>query len=311
MAKYMTDTKRQVVEELHKPARINFKRRKVILKSINDLLQCDIVSMIPYAKENKGFKYILTIINCFSKKLYAFGLKTKSGSEVSKALDKVLKLEKPINLQTDQGTEFYNQDVRKVLKKFNVNHYSVFSEKKASIVERVNRTLKTKMWKQFSFQGNYKWIDMLPKLVHQYNNTKHRTIGMKPSEVSKKNEKLLLQTVYSRIKIAEKSTKYKVGDHVRISKTRGVFDKAYLPNWSAEIFVIRKVQLTNPTTYLLKDAENKNIEGGFYEQQLLKVKFPDVYLVEKILKRKNNKVYVKWLGFSDKHNSWINKNNVL
>lgn len=307
----MTETKRQVVEEIHKPVRINFKRRKVILKSLNDLLQCDIVSMIPYAKENKGFRYILTIINCFSKKLYAFGLKTKSGPEVARVIEKVLKIEKPVHLQSDHGTEFYNQHVQKVLKKLNVIHYSVFSEKKASIVERVNRTLKTWMWKEFNFQGNYKWWDLLPKLVHKYNNTKHRTIGMKPSEVSKKNEKLLLQTVYSRIKIAEKNPKFKLGEHVRVSRTKGAFTKGYLPNWSTEIYTIRKVQLTNPTTYLLKDAENKNILGGFYEQELLKAKFPDVYLVEKILKRKNNKVFVKWLGFSNQHNSWIDKNNIM
>jgi hypothetical protein len=133
---------------------------------------------------------------------------------------------------------------------------------------------------------------------------------MKPSEVTKKHEKQLLETVFSHIKIAHKP-KFKIGDHVRISKVRGVFDKKYQSNWSTEIFVIDKVQLTNPTTYLLQDVSNHNIKGGFYEQQLQKVAFPDAYLVEKILKRNKNKVFVKWLGFDSTHNSWISKDNVL
>lgn len=92
--------------------------------------------------------------------------------------------------------------------------------------------------------------------------------------------------MYNRIKQSESLTKFHTGGHVRISKVRGVFDKKYMPNWSAEIFKIKKVQLTNPTTYLLKDTNNEDIKGGFYTEQLLKVKYPDAYLVKKILQRR-------------------------
>lgn len=302
-----SDKKRQVVNEIHKPARINFKRRKVIIKGLSDLFQADLVEMIPYAKENNGYKYILITINCFSKFVWASPLKSKAGSEVAQAMEKVFTKQCPKNLQTDMGGEFFNKHFEKLTKKYKVNHYSVFSEKKASIVERVNRTLKNLMWKEFSMQGNYCWINLLKQIVKKYNNTKHRTIGMRPSEVTKKNEQELLKTAYNHIKLAHADSKLKVGDHVRISKIRGVFDKKYMPNWSTEIFVIQKVQLTNPTTYLLKDINNRDIQGGFYKEQLQKVRYPDVYLVEKVLKRKGNKLFVKWLGFSDKHNSWINK----
>lgn len=308
----VTDAKRQVVEELHKPVRINFKRRRVIIKSLNDLYQADLVEMIPYAKENKGYKYILIIINCFSKFVWAFPLKNKSSQEVATAMEKVLKIQKPINLQTDSGTEFFNQNFKQLMQKYHVNHYNVFSEKKAAIVERVNRTLKNMMWKEFSLQGNYKWLEILPKLVNIYNNTKHRTIGMKPTDVNRQNERKLLQTVYNHIKLADnKKPKFKVGDHVRISKLRGIFDKKYMPNWSTEIFTIKKIKLTYPITYLLQDIDNKDILGGFYEQQLQKVQYQDVYLVEKILKRTKNKVFVKWLGFSNELNSWINHDNIV
>lgn len=138
-----------------------------------------------------------------------------------------------------------------------------------------------------------------------------RTIKMKPNEVTKKNEKHLLQTVYNHIKMVDNiNPKFKVGDHVRISKIRGIFDKKYLPNWSTEIFTIREVKLTNPITYLLQDEDNKPILGGFYQYQLQKVKYPNIYLVEKILKRNKNKVFVKWLGFNSKHNSWIDNDNI-
>jgi hypothetical protein len=307
----MDKIKKQVVDEIHKQARINFPRRRVIVKSLNDLFQADLVEMIPYSGENNGFKYILVVINCFSKFVWAFPLKTKTGYEVVENMEKVFKQQQPKNLQTDMGKEFFNKTFQLLMKKYNIHHYNTYSEKKASIVERVNRTLKNLMWKEFNYHGHYRWINLLDNIVQKYNNSKHRTIGMKPSEVKKKHEKKLLNTVYNRIKIVNLSSKFHVGDHVRISKTRGVFDKKYMPNWSTEIFTIKKILLTNPNTYLLQDYQKQDIKGCFYQQQLQKVKHPDVYLVEKILRRKNNKVFVKWLGFDSTHNSWIDKTKIV
>lgn len=308
--KFNSEAKRQVVEEIHKGARVNFKRRRVVLKSLHDLVQADIVDMISLSGENKGFKYILVVINCFSKFVWAFPLKTKSGPEVARNLEKIFKIQKIINFQTDMGKEFFNKHLEKLTKKYNINHYTTYSEKKASIVERVNRTLKNMMWKEFSFQGSYKWLKLLPDIVEKYNHTKHRTIKMRPVDVNQENQSTLLRTAYSNIKMVSEHRKFNVGDYVRISKHRGVFDKKYKPNWSTEIFRIRKVKATNPIMYLLQDEEKKPILGGFYELQLQKVKYPDVYLVEKILRRKHNKVYVRWLGFSNKFDSWVDSKNI-
>jgi hypothetical protein len=307
-----SSVQRDVVSELHKPARINFKRRRVIIKGINETLQADLVEMIPYAKENKQFKYILVVIDCFSKYVWTVPVKSKNAKDVTEAMKNVLLQLKylPKNMQTDQGLEFYNSSFKTLMKKYKINHYSTFSSKKASIVERVNRTLKQLMWKEFSLQGNYKWLSKLDDITKQYNNTYHHTIKMKPSMVNKKNEENILKSVYTHVKIANKNNKYSVGDYVRISKHRSVFEKGYTPNWSNEIFIINKVRLTNPTTYLLKDKKGEDILGGFYEMELQKVKHPDVYLVEKVLKRKGNKLYVKWLGFNQNHNSWIDKSNI-
>lgn len=102
-----------------------------------------------------------------------------------------------------------------------------------------------------------------------------------------------------------------VGDFVRISKYKGCFEKGFTPNWSTEIFKIYKVQDTNPTTYLLEDARSRPILGAFYKEEIQKTNHPDIYLVEKVLKRKRNKVYVKWLGLPASENSWIDKTNKL
>lgn len=311
----MSDIKRSLVNELHAPVRKNYRRRRVVIKGLRDLFQADLVEMIPYSKANGNFKYILTVINAFSKYGWAVPLKNKTGKEVTRAMETIL-LDKrnniPKNLQTDNGTEFYNADFKNLMTRYGINHYSTFSNLKSSIVERFNRTLKEKMWKEFSMQGNYRWLEMLPKLIQDYNNREHRTIGMKPSEVNSRNASILLKTVYNYIKTVDPIRKrVKVGDYVRISKHRHAFTKNYTPNWSNEVFTIHTVRNTNPTTYLLKDASGEIISGGFYREELQNVKHPDVYLVEKVLRRKGQQVLVKWLGLGPSHNSWISKSNVI
>lgn len=309
-------SKRQIVNELHKPARRHYPRRHVITKGLNDLFQADLVEMIPYAHENRGHKYLLTVIDVFSKYAWAIPIKNKSTMEVTLAMEKIFKSGHiPRNLHTDSGREFFSYQFKKLMEKYgNINHYSTYSNMKASIVERFNRTLKENMWKEFSFSGKYRWINILPDLLDQYNRKKHRTIGMSPTEaLKKKNEKRLLNTVYNNIKISTgvRHAKFKIGDYVRISKIKHVFAKGYWPNFTTEIFKIKKVQFTNPVTYKLEDLQERPIEGGFYEQELQKTEHPNVYLIERVLRRKDNKIYVKWLGFDNTYNSWINKKDIV
>lgn len=308
----MSVEKQRLAEELHAPARRNFPRRRVIVRGYDDLWQADVVEMRPYARRNKGYNYILTIIDVLSKYAWAVPLKSKRGDEMTRAFSGVFRRSArcPRNLQTDAGKEFYNSDVRELMEKHRINHYSTYSVMKASVVERFNRTLKNEMWKMFTLNGAYKWVDELQRLIFEYNSRKHRTIGMRPIDVTPAIAKRLLSTVYSAVKIAAPA-RYKTGDLVRVSKFKTIFQKGYTPNWTTEIFTIAKVQRTNPATYLLEDSRGKPIAGGFYEHELLKTANPDVYLVEKVLRRRNDKVYVKWLGFDDTHNSWINRNEIL
>lgn len=304
-----------VVNEIHKNVRVNFPRRHVVMKNIDDLWQADLVDMQSSSKDNSGYKYILAVIDTFSKYAWAYPLKQKNKKLVSQAFQLILnKGRVPKNLQTDCGTEFYNKEFKKLLDKYSINHYSTYSIKKASIAERFIRTLKSKLYKEFSLNGNYKWAKgLLGEVIKEYNNTTHRTIGLKPCHVNETNKHVLLERFKKACesRYFKREKKFKIGDYVRISKFKGSFEKGYTPNWSTEIFKIIKIQNTTPTTYTIEDARSRPILGAFYSQELQKSQHPHVYLVEKILKRKNDKYYVKWLGFPSSENSWIDKTSVL
>jgi hypothetical protein len=305
--------KTKIVNELHKPARKKFPRRSMVMKGIDDLWQIDLVEMHKFSKSNSGFNYILTVICVFSKFAWAVPVKRKTGAAVTAAISSIFKQGRiPKSIHSDMGREFYNSHFSALMKSHNINHYSTYSTMKAFICERFNRTLKNLMWKQFSLQGHYKWLDMLPKLLKLYNGSFHRTVKMKPCDiVSKDIEKHLLDTVYKIKPQNSKAAKFKLNDRVRISKAKAEFAKGYTPNWSNEIFKIVKVQKTRPVTYLLHDYLDQPVLGGFYEQELQKTKVDEVYLVEKVIKRSGNKLYVKFLGFDASHNAWINKKDVL
>lgn len=307
-------SKADVINEIHKQARVRFKRRTVVMKDIDDLWQADLIDMQMYSKLNNGYNYILVVIDTFSKFTWTYPLKQKNKEQVTKAFEKIVELGRiPLNLQTDRGTEFYNEKFKHLMKKYKINHYSTFSTKKASIAERVIRTLKNKLFKQFSLQGNYRWIDgVLHKIVQEYNHTFHRTIACMPADVNECTKKNVLRR-YNKLlhsnTAKSKKNRFTVGDYVRISKYKGSFGKGYTPNWSTEIFKIIKAQNTCPTTYLLQDANYQPILGAFYEEELQKTKYPNIYLVEKVIKKKGNKVFVKWLGLPDSENSWIDRSN--
>lgn len=305
-----------IAKELHRTVRKNFLRRRVEIKSLNDLFAADLVEMIPYAKINKNYKYILTMINCFSKYAYAIPLKTKTGKEVAKVLESIFSQVSPASppphhLHTDQGKEFYNSDCKRVFDKYKINHYSTYSAMKSPIIERFNRTLKNMMYTEFSARGSYKYLDILPVLVDRYNHSYHRTIGCAPIDVTPDNESEILERIRRNTDRKANPIKFTENENIRISKHKALFEKGYTPSWSGEIFNIAKVQDTKPVTYLLKDYQGNEIKGGFYSEELAKTKHPNEYLVEKVVKRKGNRLFVKWLGFDSSHNSWIHKDDIL
>lgn len=311
--------KQQIVEELHRSARKNFPRRSYVMRGINETFQADLIEMQPWADQNRGHRYILMVIDVFSKRAWAKPLKNKTGPEVTKAMEEILDANSqqiPQNMHTDLGKEFYNVHFQRLMHKHGINHYSTYSTMKASIVERLNRTFLNRLWRLFNLQGTHKWLYNLQSIIDSYNATKHRTIKMRPIDVNEENENLLLRTVYKKnqtlnVEKVRNKPKFKMNDYVRVSKYKSLFEKGYLPNWSTEIFTILKVVPTEPITYHLADLKGERIKGCFYGPELQKTKMTDVYLVEKIIRRKGNNVFVKWLGFDNEHSSWINANDVL
>ena len=173
---------------LHKPARRHFKRRRVIVSGLHQQWQADLVDLSQLKKDNDGMTFLLTVIDVFSKVAWCVPMKNKSAASLVAALDSTFSKGWPKTLQTDQGLEFLNKSVQTLLKKHDIHHLSTHNgETKASIVERFNRTLKTRMWRYFTKHQTSRYIDILQDLV-QYNITRHRSIGMAPSQVSYKNQ---------------------------------------------------------------------------------------------------------------------------
>ena len=305
----------QLADELHKPARKNYTRRKTLTFGIDDLWQADLVEMHELASKNKGYNYILTVIDTFSKFAFAVPVKNKTAVLVSKAFESLLKDRQPKNLQTDQGKEFFNSVFKKLMDKHNINHYHTFSDKKAAIVERFNRTLKGRMWKKFTQLNTHNWLDMLENLIDSYNASYHRTIKRAPVEVNKTNEDEVRQLINRDGKPKVTKNPLKVGDIVRISKAKGIFAKGYKFNWSEELFKIKKVSSTNPVTYHVEDMSGEELKGCFYTEELLKTKIPNYARIEKVLRKKvqNGKTYirVKWKDYDNKYNSWILKDDTV
>ena len=297
-------------EELHKPKRKNYPRRKIIVNHIDEIFAADLVEMQKFAKLNKGYRYLLTCIDIFSKYSWVIPLKDKKGITIKNALEKIFNKRKPKFLWTDKGTEFYNKQVQDLLNENNIKLYSTNnSEIKSAVIERFNRTFKNMMYKKFTENNNTIFYNILDELVNNYNNKHHSTIKMTPGEASKKINEKKIKNIYNFEK-TKKLGKFKIGDRVRLSLEKNIFEKSYETNWTEEIFIIYDIKYSNVPYYYLKDLNNEKLQGTFYQEELQKTKQDDLYTIEKILKTNKDKIYVKWRGYDNSFNSWINKNNV-
>ena len=219
------------------------------------------------SKKNKDIKYLLCAIDLYSKYAFVVPLKDKKGISIVNAFDKIIKQSKrkPNKIWVDQGSEFYNRVFKKWLSDNDIIMYSTFNEGKSVIAERFIRTLKNKLYKHMTARGKNVYYDVLDDIVNKYNNTKHSTIKMKPIDV-RDNKRVYIDGHN------EKDSRFKVGDRVRVSKLTNIFAKGYTPNWSTEIFIINKINDTVPYTYNLKDLNDEEIIGSFYDRELQKTK---------------------------------------
>ena len=251
--------------------RYKFPTRSYKTSGLNELWQMDLLEMIPFARINKGYKYILTCIDVFSRYARALPLKSKKGEDVAQAVNKMFKEVKPRAVQTDLGKEFYNSQVKKVFKANSVKLYSVYSQFKAALVERFNRTLREKLTKLATHLGNKVWYKSLNALIESYNASPHSAIfKWKPVDVTPKTESLLWELKNESRDTKKTSATIKLHDYVRISRTKGTFQKRnFDQNWSDEVFRVVGIDTSQmPIMYILEDHGGQVIQGKFYKQEL-------------------------------------------
>ena len=207
---------------------------------------------------------------------------------------------KPNKIWVDKSSEFYNAAFKKWLQDNDIVMHSTHNEGKSVVAEKFIRTLKSKIYKYMTSISKNVYIDKLDDIVDEYNNTYHTSTKMKPIDVK--------DNIYTNTdkEINNKDPKFKVGDRVRISKYKNIFAKGYTPNWSEEVFGIKKVKNTVPWTYVINDINGEEITGTFYEKELQKTNQKE-FRIEKVIKRKGDKIYVKWKGYDSSFNSWIDK----
>ena len=299
---------------LHKPFRKRFPTAPTLVFGRDEQWQMDLVDMQKLSKWNKGYKYMLTVIDVFSKVAWAEPLKTKSANNMITALNRLSKHfpVAPLRIQTDKGTEFLNKQVQAWFKKNKWHHFFTLGDPKASLVERWHRTLKQRMFRYFTAKNTLRWIDVLPDLVMAYNESYHRSIGMAPLDVNTDNEEQVWNRLYkARLRPRRvKKPSLKVGDKVRLQKKHRPLKKGYLPGWTEEVFSVSVIKKGPLPLYKVVEWDGTPIKGTFYEQDLQKVVVDDqtLFRVEKVLKRKKGQVLVRWKGWPSKYDSWIPSN---
>lgn len=258
---------------LHKSRRLNFRRNKYSLTNIGDFWQADLMDMQSLSRKNKGYKYILAVIDCFSKYGWCVPIKKKQPDDVLTAFKKILDncRYKPRNLHTDKGREFINKPFQEFLAHNDIVFYKAIDPAtKASICERYIRTMKSLIFKYFTYTGSDKYHDILESLVALYNNRKHRSIGMAPSDVNDSNILEVWRNL-NKDNCKRKEPLLACGNFVRLAKPKGIFDKGYKPAWTEEIFVIKQVIRHTQPVYRIKDLDGNDLTGVFYEPELQKV----------------------------------------
>ena len=256
----------QLANELHKPIIRKFEKRKVYSTFKDNIWGVDLADMQLLSKYNKGIRFLLCVIDIFSKYAWVVPLKDKKGISIAKAFQSILKQsnKKPNKIWEDKGSEFYNAFFKKWLRENDIVMYSTHNEGKSVVAERFIKTLKSKIYKYMTSISKNVYIDKLDNIVDEYNNTYHTTTKMKSIDVKDNTY------INTSKEINNKDPKFKVGDYLRISKYKNIFAEGFMPNWSEEVFVIKTVKNTIPWTYVINDLNGKAIIGHFMKKNCKK-----------------------------------------
>ena len=297
---------------LHRDARKHYDREKIFVSQPLEQYQADLVDMQMYSRFNNGYRYILTVIDCFSRYAFAQPVKNKRANEIINAFKVIFQHGRPFKLQTDRGLEFKNKHFKEFLEQNNIHYFNTYNtEFKCAIVERFNRTLKNKMHKYFTANSTKRYIDVLQNLVNSYNNSKHRTIGVAPSEVNESNTQSIFEKIYNVKDTREYFMKHNVkqtlkeGDKVRRKYVLNSMDKGYLPKWTDHIYTIKRTIGGNKRPlYKITNDDGQEIKERLYPEEVQKVK-ENFYRIEKIIRKEDRDgrkgFIVKWIDHPAKY----------
>ena len=319
----MSETwKQELAKELLKPKLKRFPRRQIFSPNLDRIWTMDLMDLKKYIKQNKNYRYILVVLDIFSRFAWARPLKRKTGAEVSEALNDIFMKSgrKPSRIWSDDGKEFFNYMVDKgLLRKNGIILYSSFNEPKASIAERFIRTLRRKIEIHYIVTQSTVWYKALQSMIDEYNSDFHRTIGMSPNEAIKpENYSKVFSRQYKPVKTKiDRKKLLEIGDKVRISLHKRHFEKGTTANWSEEVFEIVDVMKNykHVVVYKLKDLADEEIHGGFYREQLQKT-HQEIYRIDRVIRKRKlvdgtQESLVRWSGYPDKFDSWIPSEDVL
>lgn len=303
----------QNTHTLHRQVIKKFPRRKVLTRGIGYVLAIDLLDVSSLSKWNKGTKFILTAVCCFSRRGFARKLLNKSGQTVTDALESIIKEFPVTKCWSDNGREFKNKIMTDMLKKYGILLYQTKNELKSCFVEIFNRTLRRRISKFMTWNRTNSFIEHLDNIIHGYNNSYHRSINMTPFQVCPENQAQLWSYLYEREPIKQTKTLYRIGQYVRLAKLRNTFEKATSnPGYTSEIFKITKVNCRpeTPVTYSLSDLLKEEIEGEFYSREIAPVQFSEselvIYKVYKTRKRGGIKEHqISYLGYPNDYRKWI------
>ena len=266
----MSEKKKEIAKEIFSPVFKKFQRIQIQTHYKDECWSIDLIDRSSFSKYNKNYKFIFTIIDNHTKYAWAIPLKDKSGKTTTTALKSLIEKtkRKPDKIWSDRGKEFYNKTFLDFLKEQNIHIYSTHSDLKAVFVERFNRTLLDLIKEPMYIEGKACWLN-LNAAMEKYNNRVHGKTKMTPFEMVTNTNKI----INIKINKNEKIPKFQVGDYVRVPDKRNIYSKGYTTNWNREFFKIHKINPTNPVTYGLVDENNEQIEGKYYEQELLRSVF--------------------------------------
>ena len=263
----MSEKKKEIAKEIFSPVIKKFQRIQIQTHYKDECWSIDLIDRTSLSKYNKNYKFIFTIIDNHTKYAWAIPLKDKSGKSTTTAFKSLIEKakRKPDKIWSDRGKEFYNKTFLIFLKEQNIHIYSTNSDIKAGFVERFNRTLLDLIKEPMYIEGKACWLNHLDAAMEKYNIRVHGTTKMTPFEMVTNTNKI----INIKINKNEKIPKFQVGDYVRVPDKRSFYSKGYTTNWNRELFKIHKINNTNPVTYGLVDENNEQIEGKYYEQELL------------------------------------------